>query len=131
LLVYTGLLMMSLKALELRDHDIAGWDQCVAFLVRVCAGHEDLGKARSGGILFGRIGRSSDDQVMNDFSGPFDASGRDAAAVSVAQQEGACFRKPNGVGRLGEADNREESRAVATKRVGRMEDSDPISPPPA
>jgi|SRR5215831_9005846 len=100
--------MMSLEALELCDHDPAGWDQCIAPLVWVCARREDLGKARGGGILLGRIGRSGDDQVLNDFSGLFDASGRDAAAVSVAQQEGACFRKPNRIGGLGISGTEEE-----------------------
>ena len=108
LLVHTSLLMVSLETLELCDHDPAGWDQCIALLVRVCACHEDLGKARSGGILLHRIGRSGDDQVLNDLSGPFDTSGRDAAAVSVAQQETACFGKPNRIGGLGVGETEEE-----------------------
>src|ERR1700747_2712711 len=96
--------MMSLQALELCDHDPAGWDQRVALLVRVCTGREDLRKARGGDSLLGRIERSGGNQVMNHFSSLFDASGRDAATVSVAQQETACFSKPNRVGRLGDSD---------------------------
>ncbi|TMJ42440.1 MAG: hypothetical protein E6G90_19030 [Alphaproteobacteria bacterium] len=99
---------MSLEALKLCDHSSACWDQRVTILVRVCAGCEDLGKARGGGSLLGRIERSGGNQVINHLSGLFDASSRDAATVRVAQQEAACFREPNRVGCPGDSDTHEE-----------------------
>ena len=67
--VHAGFLMMSLEAFELRDYHLACWDQRVSVLVRERARHEDLGKARIGSRFLGRIVRSSDDQVVNYFSG--------------------------------------------------------------
>src|ERR1700730_4405530 len=107
--------MMSLEALKLCDHDPAAWDQRAALLVRVRAGREDLGKARGGVSLLGRIERSGGNQVLNHFFGLFDASGRDAAAMRVAQQEAACFRKPNGVGCPGDGDTQEEQSSRGEK----------------
>ena len=73
--VHAGLLMVLLEAFELRDHDLAGRDQRVLVLVREGARHKDLGKARIGVSFLGRIVRSSDDQVVNYFSGLRDALG--------------------------------------------------------
>ena len=96
--------MMSLEALKLGDHDSAGWDQRVALLLRVRAGCEDLRKARGGGSLLGRIERSCGDQVVDHFSGLFDAGGRDAAAVSVADEGAAVFGNGDRVGCVGDRD---------------------------
>jgi len=86
--------MMLLEAFELRDHHLAGRDQRVPVLVRESARHEDLGKARIGGSFLGQIVRSSDDQVVNYFSGLRDPLSLHAAAMSVAQEEATCLRKP-------------------------------------
>ena len=121
--------MMSLEAFELRDHHLAGWDQRVPFLVREGARHEDLGKARIGSSFLGRIVRSNEDQVVNHLAGALDAIGGDSAAMSVAQQETACLRKPGRIGGLGGADAKTRSTAVVTTRVRRMESSNPVRPP--
>ncbi len=107
--------MVSLEALELCDYHPAGRDQRGALLVWARAGLENLGKARGGGSLLGWIERSGANQVVNHFSGLFDASGRNAAAVGVAQQEAACFCKPNRVGCVGDRDTQEEQSSRGEK----------------
>jgi hypothetical protein len=75
--------MMPFEPFELRDHRSAGRDQRVLG-IRDRARYEDLGKARIGGGLFGRVLKRSDDQVMNNFSGVVDALSRDPAAMGIA-----------------------------------------------
>jgi hypothetical protein len=95
--------MMSLQTFELRDHYLARWDQRVTVLARESARHKDPGKARIGSSFLGRIVRGRDDHVVNHCAGVLDALGLDPTAMSVAQQEAACLRKPSRVGGLGDA----------------------------
>ena len=64
--------------------------------------------ARIGSSFLGRIVRSNEDQVVNHLAGALDAIGGDSAAMSVAQQETACLRKPSRIGGLGGADAQDE-----------------------
>src|SRR5215472_19017950 len=83
--------MMSLEPLELRDHHLAGRDQHVIVMVEKGVRQKGLGKARIRSGFVGRIAGSSDDEAMNHSAGTLDAIGRDAAAMSVAEEKADCL----------------------------------------
>jgi hypothetical protein len=60
-MIHDGLLMMSLKALELCDHNLARRDQPAAVLVRKGTRQESLGEACIGSSFFRLIARGSND----------------------------------------------------------------------
>jgi hypothetical protein len=85
--------MMSLEALELCDHHLAGRDQYVTVLIGKGARQESLGKARIASGFVVRIARSGGYQTVNHFAGLLDAIGWDAAPMSVAEKEAGCLCK--------------------------------------
>jgi hypothetical protein len=94
--------MMTLEPFELGDHHLAEWDQRVALSVRKGGRLEGLGEARIGSSFFGRIVRSSDDRVLNHFSGVLDAISWDAATMSVTEKEASRLSKLDRIGGLGD-----------------------------
>jgi hypothetical protein len=108
--VHAGLLMMRLKPLELRDHDLARRDQWFAVLVGKGGGHEDLDETRIGSGFLGRIVGTSDDQALYHVSGVLDPLAGDAAAMGVAQEETGHLREWSGVDRHGDGAARDKEK---------------------
>jgi hypothetical protein len=96
-MISADLLMMLLESLELLDHHPAGWEG-IGVLVWEIARQENLGKARIRIRHLARIRGGGNYEFMNHFSGVLDTPGWDAAAMSIAEQEAAGFRKHPRVG---------------------------------
>ncbi len=101
--------MVSLEPVELLDHHRAGRKR-VRVLVWEAAREENLGKARIRSRRLARIPSGGNDEVVDHVSGALHALNRDAAAMSIAEEKAAGFRKQRRIGRLGHADAQEEDQ---------------------
>ena len=104
-----NLFMVSLEPVELLDHHPAG-RKGVRILASKSDRHENIGKTRIRSRRLARILRGGNDEVVDHVSGAFHALNRDAAAMSIAEEKAAGFRKQRRIGRLGHADAQEEDQ---------------------